>query len=59
MYDKAINNGALGGKLLGAGKGGFMFFICKEESKKDLVKSLTPLITLEIIEEGSKIIYPN
>ena len=61
VYDKAINNGALGGKLLGAGKGGFMFFICKEESKKDLVKSLTPLITLEIdiSEEGSKIIYPN
>ena len=61
VYDNAINNGALGGKLLGAGKGGFMFFICKEESKKDLVKSLTPLITLEIdiSDEGSKIIYPN
>ncbi len=61
VYDNAINNGALGGKLLGAGKGGFMFFICKEESKKDLVKSLNPLITLEIdiSDEGSKIIYPN
>ena len=29
IYEMGLNNGAIGGKLLGAGKGGFMFFICK------------------------------
>ncbi len=59
IYEKAINNGAIGGKLLGAGKGGFMFFICKEGSKANLVKALEPLITLDVnIEnEGSKLIF--
>ena len=27
VYSTAIKNGAIGGKLLGAGKGGFMFFM--------------------------------
>ena len=31
MYDKAINAGADGGKLLGAGGGGFMLFYVKEQ----------------------------
>ncbi len=61
VYSKAIANGALGGKLLGAGKGGFMFFICKKGCKEKLVSSLYPLVTMDIdIEnEGSKIIYAN
>lgn len=61
IYSKAIKNGAIGGKLLGAGKGGFMFFICKKNEKEKLVKSLCPLITLDIDidQEGSKLIYSN
>jgi len=61
VYSKAIKNGAIGGKLLGAGKGGFMFFICKKNAKKKLVKSLYPLITLDIDidQHGSKLIYSN
>ena len=61
VYSTAINNGAIGGKLLGAGKGGFMFFICKKNAKKKLVKSLYPLITLDIDidQQGSKLIYSN
>ena len=31
VYDKALKNGAIGGKLLGAGNGGFMLFICKNK----------------------------
>ena len=42
IYSKAIKNGAIGGKLLGAGKGGFMFFICKKGAKEKLSKSLKP-----------------
>ncbi len=61
VYSTAIKNGAIGGKLLGAGKGGFMFFICKKNAKKKLVKSLYPLITLDIDidQHGSKLIYSN
>ena len=59
IYEKGLKNGALGGKLLGAGKGGFMLFICKENSRDYLANALSPLITLpfEIENEGSKIIF--
>ncbi len=59
IYSKAIKNGALGGKLMGAGKGGFMFFICKKDSKEKLVKALYPLITsdVDIVTQGSQLIY--
>lgn len=59
IYSKAIKNGALGGKLMGAGKGGFMFFICKKDSKEKLAKALYPLITLDvdIDTQGSQLIY--
>jgi len=33
-YDLAIQNGALGGKLMGAGGGGFMIFVCPDENTR-------------------------
>ena len=33
LYDKAIKNGAVGGKLLGAGGGGFLLFFVPKEKK--------------------------
>ena len=33
-YNRALNSGALGGKLLGAGGGGFFLFIVKKINKK-------------------------
>ena len=61
VYDKAMQNGAIGGKILGAGNGGFMLFICKKNYIKNLKKSLEPLMTisLRIDNEGSQIIYQN
>ena len=30
-YEYALNNGAIGGKLIGAGGGGFLMFYCKDK----------------------------
>ena len=40
IYDTAIDNGALGGKLLGAGGGGFFLFYCDPLKRVSVVKSL-------------------
>jgi len=58
LYDMAIKNGAVGGKLLGAGGGGFLLFYCDEE-KRDKLKNVMNLRELKfrMENEGSKIIY--
>lgn len=40
LYQKALQNGALGGKLLGAGGGGFLLFYCKKGCREQVKKSL-------------------
>lgn len=39
-YEIARNNGALGGKLIGAGGGGFLMFYCKNGEKHKVVEAL-------------------
>lgn len=39
-YNKAIRNGAKGGKLLGAGGGGFLLFYCEEDKQPAVKKAL-------------------
>ena len=39
-YDIAMNNGAIGGKLLGAGGGGFFLFYCEKQNQPKLRKAL-------------------
>ncbi len=58
-YDLAMANGALGGKLLGAGGGGFLLFYCPEEKQKRLRSALSDLWELPFAMEssGTKIIY--
>lgn len=58
-YEKAISSGALGGKLLGAGGGGFLLFYCEKENQSKLREELKDLIELPFNIEfsGSKIIY--
>lgn len=46
-YDIAMKNGATGGKLLGAGGGGFLLFYVNDENKEKLRKSLSNLKELE------------
>ena len=40
MYETALKNGAIGGKLLGAGGGGFMVFYVDPERREQLKKAL-------------------
>ena len=40
MYEKAMQNGAVGGKLLGAGGGGFLLFYCEKERQAQLERAL-------------------
>lgn len=40
LYETAMRNGALGGKLLGAGGGGFLLFYCPKEKQQALQKKL-------------------
>lgn len=40
FYEIAIKNGAWGGKLLGAGKGGYMVFIVPPDKRKKVLKAL-------------------
>lgn len=58
-YDLAMASGALGGKLLGAGGGGFLLFYCPKEKQKRLRSALSDLWELSFAMEssGTKIIY--
>lgn len=40
LYDIAKSNGAIGGKVSGAGGGGFMFFVCEYDRKHSVAKEL-------------------
>ena len=59
MYQKAMDSGALGGKILGAGGGGFLLVYCKGENIDKLKKSLSNYREMPFIFEnyGSKIIF--
>lgn len=61
MYDAAISVGALGGKLLGAGGGGFMLFYIRRELQDKLRGKLKNLLEIPFSfdEGGTQIIYRN
>lgn len=59
QYEKALAAGALGGKLLGAGGGGFLLFYVSEE-KQDAVKAALKdllYVPFSFENEGTKIIH--
>lgn len=58
VYEKAMVNGAKGGKLLGAGASGFMLFYVPEENQSTVRKALAPLeeVSFHFETEGSVII---
>ena len=57
-YDLAMQNGALGGKLIGAGGGGFLMFYCEERAR---LRQAMPEAGLEEVRfrfdfEGTKVV---
>ena len=58
LYSKAMKAGAIGGKLLGAGGGGFMLFYCPQEKQALLSSSLglRPL-NFAFDYDGTSVIY--
>lgn len=58
-YDIAMKAGAEGGKLLGAGGGGFLLFYCEKDKQLRLRSALSDLIELPFSMEtgGTKVIY--
>jgi D-glycero-alpha-D-manno-heptose-7-phosphate kinase len=61
FYDLAMKNGALGGKLLGAGGGGFLLFYVPEENHHKIRKALKDLeeLNFNFSFEGTKILHYN
>ncbi|HVU88460.1 MAG TPA: GHMP kinase [Pirellulales bacterium] len=59
FYDLAMKNGALGGKLLGAGQGGFLLFYVPESEQDRLRRALAELdeCEVEFDDAGTTIIY--
>jgi len=57
-YSRAMEAGAWGGKLLGAGGGGFLLFFCPPDRAKAVIQNLgLRQLTFRIEQEGSKVIY--
>jgi len=56
IYNTALNAGALGGKILGAGGGGYFLFIANPRDHKNIKNRLKKLkyINFELTESGSK-----
>jgi len=58
IYTSALSAGALGGKLLGSGGGGFMLIFCEPQYQPDVLQRLSNLVHVpfKFESEGSKII---
>jgi D-glycero-alpha-D-manno-heptose-7-phosphate kinase len=58
-YDRGLQAGALGGKLLGAGSGGFLLFFCEPHLQPRLREALADLrpVSFALEPEGSKVIF--
>lgn len=59
IYQKAINHGAIGGKLLGAGGGGFFIFYTPEGRQAEVKEALSDLlyVPFQFEDSGTQILY--
>jgi D-glycero-alpha-D-manno-heptose-7-phosphate kinase len=59
VYDAALKAGALGGKITGAGGGGFLLLYCpqhRQEEVREVLKDL-PELPFNLEQDGSKVIF--
>lgn len=58
-YDAGIHAGALGGKLLGAGGGGFLLFYVPKDKQNDVRNALCDLLEVpfEFENNGTRVVY--
>ena len=61
IYNTAIKNGAIGGKLLGAGGGGFFLFYVPHFKQKYFIKNFKKMVTIpfNFTSERSSILFKN
>ncbi len=61
LITKGLREGAIGAKLLGAGGGGFIMFLCSKDGKENLLKALKPYcsIPINISRKGSEVLFKN
>lgn len=59
IYQKARKAGALGGKITGAGGGGYLLLFCPPQYHYQVQKALAPLqeLPFNLEEDGSKVIF--
>lgn len=59
LYEKGIRAGALGGKLLGAGGGGFLLFYVRRECRKAVMEAMKDLLYVPFAFEdgGTRVIH--
>ena len=61
IYDRALKAGAVGGKLLGAGGGGFFLFYVKQQNRDRVIHAITnetscKVYNFKFVEAGSTIV---
>lgn len=59
MYERGIKSGAIGGKLLGAGGGGFMLFYINQNNRQRLINEFSDktCVPFKFEDSGSQVIY--
>ena len=61
LYERGLKAGALGGKLLGAGGGGFLLFYIEPDKKEALLKEFDELMHVPFAfeDEGTSVVHYN
>jgi D-glycero-alpha-D-manno-heptose-7-phosphate kinase len=59
LYERGLRAGASGGKLLGAGGGGFLLFFCEVHNQAQLREELSDLreLTFSLDQQGTQIVH--
>jgi D-glycero-alpha-D-manno-heptose-7-phosphate kinase len=59
IYSAALDAGALGGKILGAGSGGFMLLYVEKDKRKNVSRLFEPskIFPFKLENDGTKLIY--